>query len=369
MRKLVLAFLGLLRLSDATLTRIQLYPHIVEVRNNNSANASDPLDSTYGSISFGGKTFECGKTDEEDRKVHKEDIAALQKLAALEGMCFEVQRDDGKFYLLCIASGVSEFSYVGAVPGPAREVAVSKALETGRMHSWGVSEEFSGTELTLRAEYYCGDEWRVPKLTREQDNKVTVRISSFLFCEILGEGTMRQMIESVPSLQAFSQDGVWVFDFQAYSGIKQILIKRDGDDKPDETNLLGTGLIVGEYMLNREVLRSLDPEDVHLRTVVDTVFPDGDACEIYGLNRTTKVTYRCPNEWEELVVKPAPFWTEYRVPELARNKLFKAKIFSVSEPQVCVYEIVVESTAMCLDMSLVPRLFEVPSYTVRCLIK
>lgn len=353
--------------TSATLIRTQLYPHIIELSAAIKVGGPGALEYSYGEIQLGEQLFECGKNDLNVTVEREQDDDALEKLVSLYGICFEVPRNssDNINFKLCVASGVSEFTDSRGPRSPVRETATSKALETGSTHSWGISERFEGADLTLNAEYHCGDEYGVPELTQDEASVYRVRISSHLFCKNLTEELLRKIISKIPVLDGVSADRLWRYEYHIESGLKQVPLDNRGKGIMNETIQVGQSLGNESFQFEKVIEKSLIPEDVHYRGVIQTALPDGDECLIHGLNRTAQVKFQCPQGWEELSAE-SQGWTGYAFSHGGMRKRYNARILSVNEVDICVYELIVESTALCLDQSLIPRLFDVPNYTVSC---
>ena len=357
--------------TEATLARIQLYPHVIELTSPGSLHDVSPFSFPYGNISFGEKTFECGKYDEDPIPEESEDLPALEKLAGLEGTCFETTKVGSRdeFWRFCIANGVSEFFDSRGTRSPPREIAVSKALESRATHSWGFSERFEGVGGKFQAEYLCGDEFKQPQLSREVGgSEYRVRVSSFLFCETLADSIIGEIISWMPPLSGVSENQLWRYEYHRGSGLKQVPLNKAGQSMTNETIQLSGSVSESPFLnINRKEDKSLDQEDVFVRTVIETALPEGDLCVIHGFNRTVAVTFQCPHDWEDVNLGNSPGWIDHTIPpSLGIGKVFKARMFAVEEPDVCVYEMTVESTALCVDRSLIPRIFEVPNYAVSC---
>jgi hypothetical protein len=181
----------------------------------------------------------------------------------------------------------------------------------------------------------------------------------------LSEEVLRKIIVAIPGLDGVSADRLWRYEYHIESGLKQVPLDNRGKGIMNETIQVGQSVVRESFQFEKVIEKSLNPDDVHYRGVIETALPDGDKCLIHGLNRTAKVKFQCPHGWEELG-EGTQGWTGYSFSLEGMSKGYNARILSVNEMDICVYELIVESTALCLDQSLIPRLFDVPNYTVSC---
>lgn len=353
-----------------TLTHTMLFPHVVEVSSETSS-VNNITDETIR-LSFGTRKFSCSDPTDESEFVDEslDSIPLLEKIVSLDGMCWTVPTDETsrRFYRVCIGKDI----HLLDVRDSSRKrspshVARTDPIRKSKLIPGGIEEVHEGSDALYRVQYLCDrDQWIQSPAVRLVAT-IHITIQSYLFCSSLSDVEIRSLVEALPALGFGTEETFWRYHYRYPNFTQQSHVDSTGAT-PIETFLLGnnTG---SELRFSSKNISSTDPQNLSLQTVLEYMIEEGDFCHREGIHRRSVIQFRCPDEWEELSLGPKRGWTQYRATAVSRDKLFFARIKSVDENDYCEYTFVVESTALCIDSRLVPKLLGLETAKIQCLLE
>ena len=347
------------------LTHSKVYPFVVQLNaTTDVVFSSEQFAEPLGDVTFNGHAFTCGKPPKPDEDVSHEDSMILERVGALEGICWDIERDmDSRILVqVCIGGDASEYT-VGKDGNRSilRVIGTSDPVRDVSRTPNGFREIFQSNRTSVLVEYLCDRRaGENPRITEFSKTQINVSIPTFLVCPSLDDAEIGSIIQSLPALAMMSSDMFWEYQFTYPSHAVQRHSDATGATR-NEAYSLGSES-TGHYRTHEE--RSMDPQKLYIHPHIDMHLTGGAVCESHNLPRQSMVKFHCPADWES--VEPQG-WRKHYVPQISADKAFFARLAEVREPEVCEYELIVETTALCIDPGFIPTLFEISPHSISCL--
>ena len=347
-----------------TLAHSKVYPFVVEL---NSSSLSDvgqaSFAEAFGRVSFNGHAFTCGKAPRIEDQFSASDVLRLERFISLDGLCWDVEQEVGSrnFIQVCIGRDVKEYRLSEqGTKGMMRMIGTSDPINGTATTETGFSETFVGDGKTVTAKYICSrNPSDHPQVTSHSKSETEVSVPTFLVCPSLDDSEIGGIIQSVPPLAMMSRNMFWEYQFMYPAHALQLHRDPTGATE-NETYSLGS-FSDGRFETHQE--RSLNPAKLFIHPHMAMKLTGGTHCEPQQLERRSTVQFRCPLDWESVGTDG---WRDHFVPLISADKPFRARLADVREPEVCEYEMIVETTALCIDPGFVPTQFEISSHSISC---
>jgi hypothetical protein len=343
-----------------TLKHAQVFNNVVELKTHT---VDGNFSNFFGALAFGPRQFECGRKEElaTNSSPSNDDspVELLEKVVSLDGVCWLVKTREFEEIQICIGNGVQ-----GTKPGLANHLADADIYSSLRYSDDGFIEEYTGSGGTFEVQYACSH----PESSSTEElpalgNSTRIRIASHLFCHALTNNELLELIRHIPKLRKGSSHEFWSYDFLFPDLVKQVHLDSTGQTL-NETYVLGTASDEDNLSIRREL--SFDPDDLLFRHILEYKIRAGDMCHKHELPRESIIKLKCPESWENISLVGRGTWTSFRIPSISSTKNFFARISEVYEEDFCSYTLVVESTSLCIDSRLIPRLLEPSIDTILC---
>ena len=344
-----------------TLIHSKSFPYVVELNTDAYTNPIEKglVNLFESDVTIGSRTFSCSAEDSDQSSDNDESVS--ERLHGLLGSCWDVPVDQEriKFYRICLGREIKEFELrQDGSPGITRLLATSKSTNQSQWFEWGLSEEFTSPSQDFLVRYKCNRSSGRPVLIQGKPI-LEVDIPTALVCSSLNAHERHVVITTLPRLTMMSEDLWWEYQYEYPTRLLQIHVDPTGKT-PLEIYSLGNQTETAWFF---RAERSLDPENPFIQSHLELKFINGTLCDKHNLFRETIVRFRCPLSTIDL---NTPGWVEHQVGIFNIDRIFKARLASVKEPDVCTYVINVETTALCVDPEFIPREFEIEPSTLRC---
>jgi hypothetical protein len=343
-----------------------LNPAVVEIDSTGySSQVLESVNFSFGSIHFGSDdSFHCGMITTR-ASVDYDRIFVLEKIVSLYGACWMgfAGNSMSQGLEVCIGKSITRYdrNQVGTLFRGSEIGTTNPMSDSGKITN-GFHETFAANGSSIGVDYICSDEDQEPTLSDEGD---MISIKSQYFCPNPTVPLIEQLLVGIPVISIFTDRRFWEYQFKFPDYAFQKHIDYTGATRNESYSL---GYLLNKPSFTTIIERIVDVDGADYPHVVETlqyILENGTICEEFNLSRQSTISFQCPIEWEEVnTASNSPIgWSPYTVNGIG-DKIFFARIKSVSEKRVCEYHYTIEATSLCIFHNFIPKVKSMEHNTV-----